>query len=464
MATRYDAALKRWPAGMVAGPLVFFSGQRGTLAADGRICTRFEDVAGVAPGPASRYAWVNRIEGPVGSQTTAIYERYRALLGRQGGDLSHLVRFHLYQRDKRFFPVFDRIRRHNEPSAPTPSTAVGMGRFDTDDAACFCVDAIALNPRVDPAFGRRSALGGGAQPSAAASYSHVVGAGPFRFIAGQIPIDTTKPGAPLVRGYDDIAEEGRFLRVGRSHEDARNGPIAAQSWFTYDLVRRHLEASGSSLAQVLNLTVYLQDMRDFPTFHRVHERFFPHDPPALTVIQAAEVGHKGTLIEIEPTALAVDAPFTRRAITALGNPAPAQMSVMTEAGGVAFVSAMMGLDDQGELVTNFAQVPARYRQGLKKDSTQARNASVLQALMALGRIDQALSLASASASAVVHLTVFLKDIGDFLAMEPLIARSVGGRRCAITVVEAPQPGPVPNARVSITAIAWLGADAPQAID
>ena len=43
--------------------------------------------------------------------------------------------------------------------------------------------------------------------------------------------------APLIRGYDDIPERGRFLKVGRSHEDTRNGTIAAQTWFTYDLIR-----------------------------------------------------------------------------------------------------------------------------------------------------------------------------------------------------------------------------------
>ncbi len=460
MATRFMQALRRWPACVAAGPLLYFSGQRG-LTADGEsLCEKFEDVAAHAPGSNSSFAWVNRIEGPVGAQASAIYERYSALLAKEGGGLEHLVRFHLYQRDKRFFPVFDRIRRHNEPSAPTPSTAVGVGRFDPDDAACLCFDAIALRPSAEQHFGARRVLGGAGQQTAAASYSHVVGAGPLRFIAGQIPVDTSKPGAPLIRGYDDIAEAGRFLRVGRSHEDARNGPIAAQTWFTYDLIRQHLERSGSSLAHVLNLTVYLQDMRDFPSFHRVHERFFPDEPPALTVIAANEVGHKGTLIEIEPTALAHDAPFTRRAIASPSGLAPAQMSVLVEAGGMAFVSGMLGLSDDGDPVTTYAQLPARCRRGLKTGSAPAANPAVLQGLMALARVEQALSMAAASLNRIAHLSVFLSDIRDFLALEPVLARAGGDSRPALTVVEVPAPGAVGGARVSLTAIAWLGADAP----
>lgn len=456
MATRFVQALRRWPAYVAAGPLLFFSGQQG-LRADGEsVCTRFEDVAGVAPGSNGEFAWVNRIEGPVGAQAIAIYERYRALLAQVGGGLEHLVRLHLYQRDKRFFPVFDRIRRHNEPLAPTPSTAVGMGRFDPDDQARFCIDAIALNPDAVQSFGPRRALGAASQ--AAASYSHVIGAGPLRFIAGQIPIDTSRPGAPLIRNYEDIPEEGHFLRVGRSHEDTRNGPIAAQTWFTYDLIRRHLQSAGSSLEQILNLTVYLQDMRDFPTFHRVHERFFPNRPPAMTVIAGAEVGHKGTLIEIEPTALAADAPFARRAVSSPSGLAPAQMSVLVEAGGLAFLSGMLGLTDEGHPVTTFNELPARCRRGLKKGSAAAGNRAVLQALMALGRVEQALSMINADLSKVVHLSVFLDDIRQFLAVEPHLLRVFGNARPAFTVVECPAPSPVTGVEVSMTAIAWVGAE------
>ena len=455
MATRFMQALRRWPACVAAGPLLFFSGQQG-LRADGEsLCMTFADVAGIAPGSNSDFAWVNGIEAPVGAQAIAIYERYRALLAQAGGGLEHLVRLHLYQRDKRFFPVFDRIRRHNEPVAPTPSTAVGMGRFDPDDGARFCIDAIALNPDAVRSFGPRRALGAVGQPSAA-SYSHVMGAGPLRFLAGQIPIDTSRPGAPLIRNFEDIPEEGRFLRVGRSHEDTRNGPIAAQTWFTYDLIRRHLESAGSSMAHILNLTVYLQDMRDFPTFHRVHERFFAESPPAMTVVAGAEVGHKGTLIEIEPTAVAADAPFARRAIASPSGIAPAQMSVLVEAGGIAFLSGMLGLTDEGSPVTTFADLPARCRRGLKKGSAAAANPAVLQSLMALGRIEQSLSMVDADLSKVVHLSVFLADIRQFLALEPHLMRAFGASRPAFTVLECPAPGPVIGASVSMTAIAWLG--------
>jgi len=433
---RFLTLLKRWPACVAAGPFLFVGGQMG-LARDGRPCAGYDDARGLAPGPGNDHAWVNGMEAPMGAQGLAIYARYRELLASQGSGLGNLLRYHVYQRDKRFFPVFDRVRRHHE-SAPPASTAVGVGRFDPDDEARLYIDAIAYRPAVNPAYGARTVLGGSTRHAAAAHFSHVVGAGPYLFVAGQIPVDTSQPGAPLIRGYDDIPEEGRFLRVGRSHEDARNGPIAAQTWFTYDLIRQHLEGAGSSLRQVLNLIVYLQDMRDFPTFHRVHEHFFPDDPPALTVVEVSEVGHKGTLIEIEPTAILPGTGVTRRTRNAAGWRAPARMSMLVEAGGLAFLSGIVG--------------------------TGAGSAGGIaqQARAIVAELKARLALAKAGLERVVHLTIYVDDIAAFKDAAPVLERAFGKRRPALAVIEMPRPAPPAAARVQAVAIAWLGEGKPVA--
>ena len=439
MRAPFAAALARWPTCVTAGPWQFFSGQRG-LRRDGRPTADYEDVRGIAPGPGSDYDWAKRMEAPVGAQAIAIYDRYRKLLGDEG--LGSLVRYHIYQRDKRFFPVFDRVRRHYE-TAPPASTAVGVGRFDPDDEARLCIDAIAYKGAGESASDRRTVLGGAARFAAAAHFSHVIGAGPYLYIAGQIPIDTSQPGSPLIRGYADIPEEGRFLSVGRSHEDARNGPIAAQTWFTYDLIRQHLEGVGSSLEQVLNLTVYLQDMRDFPTFHRVHERFFPQDPPALTVVEVGEVGHKGTLIEIEPTAVLPGKGVTRRIVNAARWQAPACMSMLVEAGGLAFVSGITGDADAG------------------RGSTAGRAQISRQTRAIVADLKARLALANAGLDRVAHLTVYLDDINAFTTVAPLLERAFGKRRPALALLEVPRPAPPAGARMQVAAIAWLGEGEPK---
>ena len=442
-----------WPTYVSAGPFLFISGQYYTCQSAKEVDLR--KPADAPPAADARFAWVNRMEGPVASQALKIYARYKELLAQEGGTLNSLVRYHIFQRDKRFFPVFDRMRRHYEAQPPA-STAVGVGRFHVDDLARLCVDAIAIRPDAIA----RKVLGGSGKYDTAAHFSHVIGAGPYLFLAGQIPVDTSKPGAPLIRGYDDIPEEGRFLKVGRSHEDTRNGPIAAQTWFTYDLVRHHLQAVGSSMGDVINLTVYLQDMRDFPTFHRVHERFFSTEPPALTVVEVGEVGHKGTLIEIEATAILPGQGVTRKGIAPRGWTAPAQLTPFVQAGGLAFLSGIAGTDASGAPIESVTALPEPLRRKMGRQRSLSHNPLALQAAAILSELQSHLSAAGHTPDRVVQLTVFIDDISQFSLVSPLLKEAFGAKRPALTVIESPRPAPVTGARISMTAIAWTGTDAP----
>ena len=445
--------LSPWPDYVTAGPFVFFSGQMGRTAAGAPI-TRYAETPDAGSRANTSYEWVSDMEAPVGAQAVAIYERYRENLRTEGSDLGHLLRYHIYQRDKHFFSVFDRIRRSYE-TAPPASTAVGMGRFEPRDRATLCIDAIAVRASAAQNLGARTVMAGAAGQVAAATFSHVVRAGHFLFLAGQIPIDTSKPGSPLIRNYDDIPEEGRFLRVGRSHEDTRNGPIAAQTWFTYDLIRRHLEAAGSSLDHVLNLIVYLQDIRDFPTFHRVHEHFFRSTPPALTVIEVREVGHKGTLIEIEPTAILPTANIERTVIEPRGWRAPAHMSAGIAANGLVFFSGVIGADESGRPVELSDTVRTELQ---RAGSAQKSNGTVysVQAAAAISALTRRVEAAGATLANIAHITVYIDDIVQFAGIERALEQAFGDRRPALTVLEVPAPAPVRGACVSLTAIGWLG--------
>ena len=427
---QFEKFMSKWPRYVKTKSFLFFSGQLGLHPKNSKLCLKHEDVESLGPAPNHNYPWVDSIEGPIASQSISAYESVSDILKKEGGDLTHLVRFHLYQRDKRFFPVFDSIRRFYEPEDPTPSTAVGMGHFDPDEYVRFNIDGIALNPEAEEILGKRTALPGSKEHSSAAHFSHVVGAGPYLFIAGQIPTDTSKPGSPLINSYDDIPEEGHILKVGRSHEDSRNGPIAVQTWFTYDLIRKHLEGSGSSLDQILNLTVYLQDMRDFPTFHRIHERFFPSDPPAMTVLQVAEVGHKGERIEIEPTAVSLDSNFKKEIITSGNDSLGAHMSLGTRAGDLVFLSNVISTDEE-------------------KRDVLSQTSSIFS------QLQKTLSLFDADFSKIAHLTVFLKNINDLVALEPLFENIFPENRPAFTALQIPLPSPSVDANVSMTAIVSL---------
>lgn len=428
-------SLADWPPCVAAGPFLFFGGQMGRQPGNGSVCMGYEDVAGKGPERDTSFPWIESIEAPVAAQAVASYERIRKVLESQNGSLDDLVRLHLYQLDKRFFPVFDMVRRHYEPSSPAPSTAVGMSLFDPAGDVRLNIDGIAIRREGKGEARLCKTFGGSKEHKAAAHFSHVVAAGAFIFIAGQIPIDTSRLGAPLICNYDDVLPEGRFLQVGRSHEDSRNGPIASQTWFSYDLIRKHLDSVGASFADIVNLIVYLADMRDLPTFHRVHEHFFDSSPPALTVIEVGEVGHKGTLVEIEATALRPGFGLSRQTLES-GDLPGALMSEGVRAGDLLFMSGIIGA--AGDPVT-------------------------LQISSILDRVARALTAAEASLESVAHITIFLKNIADFVQLEPILAKAFRKNRPALTVSEVPMPSPVADTSISLTPIAWLGPEPPLAL-
>jgi 2-iminobutanoate/2-iminopropanoate deaminase len=114
-------------------------------------------------------------------------------------------------------------------------------------------------------------------PKAVGPYSQAVVAGGFVFCCGQGPLD---PATNQVTGDDTPAQTEQVLKN-----------LAAV-----------LEASGSSLAQVVKTTVYLKDLSDFKKMNEVYSRFFPTEPPARATIEAAKLP-LDTLVEIDAIAV-----------------------------------------------------------------------------------------------------------------------------------------------------------------
>jgi enamine deaminase RidA (YjgF/YER057c/UK114 family) len=141
-------------------------------------------------------------------------------------------------------------------------------------------------------------------PKPLANYAIGKWSGDTYFMAGVVAADPAT--GRVIRHYTDLPDEvaGR-LATGQMSIDAKEGPIAAQAWFILDQIRRTLEAQGLSLANVVKLTQYMTDLRDFPVYNRIRLLFFPDDPPASTVIQVAG------LLPTEDSRLEVDCVATR---------------------------------------------------------------------------------------------------------------------------------------------------------
>ncbi len=110
--------------------------------------------------------------------------------------------------------------------------------------------------------------------------------------------------AKVITGYADLSPEARKLagESGEMSTDMKEGPIAAQSWYVLNNLRLTVEAAGGTFDDVVKLTQYFRDLRDFPIYNRIRTTFF-RDPPASTVVQVSELlPTPEILLEVDATA------------------------------------------------------------------------------------------------------------------------------------------------------------------
>ncbi|MSP98866.1 MAG: hypothetical protein EXR29_16940 [Betaproteobacteria bacterium] len=443
-----------YPHAVVAGGFCFISGVA-AIDASGELIGGWDDLTDEDAPRGSGFAFVDAQEGPVSAQLWMIYRQLQSLLGTRGGSLDDLLRIHSYQKDKRYFPLREKIRMHFEPARPAPSSGVGISGGSRDPDVQAVTDGIALDARTWPFPGRRTvSQAAGALPSAS-HYSQAIEAGPYIFLAGQIPIDSAKPGKPLVRTYEDIPPEGRFLQVGRSHSDARNGPIAAQAWFTYNHIRHVLEGAGSRMEDIVNVTVFLQDIRDFHTFHEVHRHFFRDSVPALTVTEFREVGHKGSLIETEVTALRAGSALERKTILRAGDLTPGcHASLATLAGPLVYLSGLFGAVKQGRVVEDRSALPqSLWREAAAIGRVTGRPAAACQAIRIFEDLNIILGELQLGLSALAKLTLHVEDFADFVAFDYVCRHYLRDDKPALSCIAIPRVSPVPGARMCVEAIA-----------
>jgi 2-iminobutanoate/2-iminopropanoate deaminase len=115
-------------------------------------------------------------------------------------------------------------------------------------------------------------------PFQGAPYSQAIRANGLVFVSGQVAL---KPGA----------------------KELVPGGIAEQTEQVFANLSAILEAAGSSLAQVVKTTVFLQSFDDFAGMNEVYARHVGNTPPARSTFEVGKLP-SGALIEIEAVALA----------------------------------------------------------------------------------------------------------------------------------------------------------------
>lgn len=108
-------------------------------------------------------------------------------------------------------------------------------------------------------------------------YSHSVTGNGFVFVSGQLP----------------IAPDGRKLN---------DAPFERQAQQALDNVAAALTGAGSAIDRVVQVRVYVTDIKSWPAFNAIYAKWVGASRPARAVVPVPEL-HFGFKIEVEVVAL-----------------------------------------------------------------------------------------------------------------------------------------------------------------
>jgi reactive intermediate/imine deaminase len=112
-------------------------------------------------------------------------------------------------------------------------------------------------------------------------YSHAVKSGKTVYLAGQLAVE--------LRGSEQVI-------VGA-------GDVASQARLIFANMEKVLKAAGGELSDVVQMTVFLKDIKDLPRFLEVRKQVFKEDFPASTAVQVVAFAVPGGLVEVNAVAV-----------------------------------------------------------------------------------------------------------------------------------------------------------------
>ena len=118
------------------------------------------------------------------------------------------------------------------------------------------------------------------------TFPHFRRAGDFIFVSG----------TSARRADDSIAGAAQDAHGAWSFD------IRAQTRAVIENIRDILAAAGATLADVVEISTFLQSMQDFDGYNTVYAEFFGYQGPARTTVAVAELPHPHLRIEIKAVA------------------------------------------------------------------------------------------------------------------------------------------------------------------
>jgi len=109
------------------------------------------------------------------------------------------------------------------------------------------------------------------------------------------------PNAPYSRAvsFDQMVYVAGVVGTNPSTRKLASADFEPQCRQAMENLKASVEASGSTMGNVLKCTCFLTDVKDFSTFNRIYRSYFSNKPPARSTVVVKELVVKGAKIEID---------------------------------------------------------------------------------------------------------------------------------------------------------------------
>ncbi|MGZ5233403.1 MAG: RidA family protein, partial [Burkholderiales bacterium] len=381
-----------------------------------------------------------------------LYEDLDVLMREQLALRPDLLFYGIYAREMRNFPVIVRTRAALfEGGVAPPSTASQVPGLLYPEAVVY-FDPVAVVPV--PGIRKEVLTSRHVVQGPLSNYELATRAGDYTFYAGVVGAHPEN--GTIVYGANELKDVAWPQPSGGLAERLLLEPISAQAYTVLKLMRAMLEEHGSSLDRVMRINIYMRNMSELPEVERIAGHFFGTRATAATVIGVESLARRDFFIEIEAITYQGDIVTARRddRVASWGRYADA-----VRGGDLVFVSGLLGYDVRSNRTINKASdLPASVAErvahaiGGLEVRTREELAVAAQTQSIVEQLRIVLESLDSSLASLLKITVYLRDVSEFLFVKRVLLAALGDHLPAITALGV-QDLPLRDARVQIEAVA-----------
>lgn len=106
----------------------------------------------------------------------------------------------------------------------------------------------------------------------------------------------------FISGTSSRKPDNTFIGAEQDANGVWQLDIKAQTRAVLENIQHYLKLNHGDLSHLVDVTVFLKNMNDFPGYNEVYNSFFPDTGPCRTTVEVSELPKPQILIEIKGTA------------------------------------------------------------------------------------------------------------------------------------------------------------------